>query len=116
MPAGIDDHGHDAQPIYATGRRAFRVPSDTPTSTPAAIVFWRMPVRTGNALEADLFRCGYSDPLVSSGAAKAEVVVAIRRVVVVAVRRPHIARVVVPRHASDDAVRCTFTACLRNSR
>ena len=62
--------------------------------------------------------CSGSDfcPVVSSGTAKAQVVVAVGRVVGVAVRRAHIARVVVPGPAADDTVRAGFSTTLPDTK
>jgi hypothetical protein len=72
------------------------------TGTPAAFGFRRF---ERNARDDDLFGFGPSGPVASSGTAKAVVVVAIVGVVRVAVRRPHVARVVVPGPAAQDTVR-----------
>jgi len=46
-------------------------------------------------MEAGLFECQVSNPLASSGTAKAQVVIAVRRVVVVAACGTRVARIVV---------------------
>jgi hypothetical protein len=62
----------------------------------------------GDARDGSLFRPGPSDPVVSSGTAEADVVVAVVGVVLVAVSSTHVARVVVPGPAADDTVRAGF--------
>src|SRR5512143_1202864 len=90
----------------AADRRAFAGHPLTATSTPVAIGFRRA---RRNAWEGDLFRFGPSSPVVSSGTAEAQVVVAVVGVVVVAVRGAYVTRVVVPGPAAEDTVRAGFS-------
>lgn len=83
------------------------------TDTPAAFGFRRF---ERNAWDGGLFGFGPSGPIVSSETAKTEVVVAVVGVVVVAVRRPHVARVVVPGPAAQDTVRAGCSTAVPNGK
>lgn len=76
-----------------------------PTDTPATLLFCH---RSVDGPDAGLFRSGPSSPVVSSGTAKADVVVAVARIVRVAVRAAHVLRVVVPGAATQHPVEAGF--------
>jgi hypothetical protein len=115
MNAGVDVHGATISAQQMRGRRAFAAASAVATGTPAFCAFRRTPIAVGDAMETGLFRCEFSNPLVSSGTAKAKVVVAVRRVVVVPVRSAHVTRVVDPRPAAHDAIRSAFSTDIRRT-